>query len=241
MINTVRYMKLTNLASAIGGLALVAVLAACSSSTSGKADPKTPAGPPTTNTQQTEATGGEDHPDSGGATGNANSGCQPDVVVQFCETIDITGAATVSGTAVAIPDLDQGGGLDLTCATWVNHKPDNSDYPQFKVPNDAVDGHKLETQWGMPYQAGTAKFGATTAPSDPSYGYALSGNLTIDSKNYVVITHGTDVQSSATASYDINPDGSGKLTFDKLLAGEGTSASDAISGSISWTCVDPES
>jgi hypothetical protein len=238
MINTVRIMKLTNLASAIGGLALVAVLAACSSSSKsdGAGNPPTQ---PANNTQQQSAPA-TDGGSTGDTTGDANSACQPDVVVQFCETIDITGAVTVSGTAPANPQFDQDS-VDATCASWVNHQPENTDYPQFAVPNEAIGGHKLQAQWALPYKVGTTEFGAKTDPTAANYGYSLNADLTVDDKNYVVITHGTDVESTATGSYEINADGSGKLTFEKLLAGDGTSASNAISGSISWTCVDPQS
>ena len=228
-------MKLTTLASAIGGLALVAVLAACSSSSKsdGGGDVKTP--PPSAgNTQQ------QPPATDGGSTGDANSACQPDVVVQFCETIDITGAMTVSGTAAATPQFDQDS-VDATCASWVDHQPENTDYPRFATPNDAVGGHKLQAAWKLPYKVGTYEFGATTASGDPNYGYTLESGLTVDSKSYRVTTYGTDVKSAATGSYEIKADGSGTLTFDKLLSGDGADASDTISGSISWTCVDPQS
>jgi hypothetical protein len=217
----------------LGIVAAAAMLAACSSSS--KSDGGGVNTPPASGgtTQQQTAT-------DTGVPSDSDSACQPDVVVQFCETIDITGAMTVSGTAAAIPELEQGS-VDSTCASWVDHQPENPDYPRFATPNDAVDGHKLEAAWKLPHKAGTYEFGATTATSDPNYGYTLESGLTVDSKSYRVTTYGTDVKSAATGSYEIKADGSGTLTFDKLLSGDGADASDTISGTISWTCVDPQS
>jgi hypothetical protein len=217
----------------LGIVAAAAMLAACSSSS--KSDGGGVNTPPASGgtTQQQTAT-------DTGAPSDSDSACQPDVVVQFCETIDITGAMTVSGTAAAIPELEQGS-VDSTCASWVDHQPENPDYPRFATPNDAVDGHKLEAAWKLPYKVGTYEFGAATATGDPNYGYTLESGLTVDSKSYRVTTYGTDVKSAATGSYEIKADGSGTLTFDKLLSGDGADASDTISGTISWTCVDPQS
>jgi hypothetical protein len=228
MINTVRYMKLTNLASAIGGLALVAVLAACSSSTKGNAnDPNTPAAPPNTNALQTEATSGEVHPHSNGSTGDANSACKPDVVVQFCETIKITGAETVSGTGVGIPEFDQDGGLDLKCATWVSNQPENSDYPQLQLPTDAVDGHQLRfSPWKFPSGAGTSDIAK----------YAGVNTMSIDTKGFQDTAVDVNNTTASSGTMQINADGSGVLTFENLGGETGK-----ISGSLSWTCVDPES
>jgi len=216
----------------LGIAAAAAVLAACSSSSKSDGGGVNP--PPASGgtTQQQTAT-------DTGAPSDSNSACKPDVVVQFCETIDITGAVTVSGTAAATPQFDQNS-VDATCASWVNHQPENTDYPQFATPNDAVAGHKLQAHWKLPYKVGTYDFGATTAGVDPNLGYALESDLLVDSKSYTVQTYGTPVKSAATASYEIKGDGSGTLTFDKLLGGEGATASDTISGTISWTCVDPE-
>ena len=218
----------------LGIVAAAAMLAACSSSS--KSDGGGVNTPPASGgtTQQQTAT-------DTGAPSDSDSACQPDVVVQFCETIDITGATTVSGTAAAIPSLAfDKAGVDATCASWVDHAPENPDYPLFGTPQE-VGGHKLQAHWKLPYKVGTYDFGATTASGDPNLGYALDSNLLVDSKSYSVQSYGTDVKSAATASYEIKADGSGTLTFDKLLGGEGADASDTISGTISWTCVDPQS
>jgi len=217
----------------LGIAAAAAMLAACSSSS------KSDGGginTPFTSVGSTQQQAGTDT----GAPSDSNSACQPDVVVQFCETITVTGAKTVSGTGAAIPVFDLNK-VDSTCASWVNHQPQSSGYPYFKVPNDPVGGHSLSTQWSMPYQAGSYEFGASSAPDDKGFQYALSGGLMVDNTNYAVMTHGTTNQSKATASFEVKPDGSGTLTFDKLLNGNGEDASDTISGSITWTCVDPQS
>ncbi|HEY3715866.1 MAG TPA: hypothetical protein VGL39_15175 [Jatrophihabitantaceae bacterium] len=217
----------------LGLVAAAAMLAACSSSSkSDGGGVNTPPASGGTSQQQTAT--------DTGAPSDSDDACKPDVVVQFCETIDITGAMTVSGTAAAIPELEQGS-VDSTCASWVDHQPENPDYPRFATPNDAVDGHKLQAAWKLPYKVGTYEFGAATATGDPNYGYTLESGLTVDSKSYRVTTYGTDVKSAATGSYEIKADGSGTLTFDKLLSGDGADASDTISGTISWTCVDPQS
>ena len=144
----------------LGIVAAATVLAACSSSSkSGGTTNPPPASDGTT--QQAAAT-------DSGAPSDSTSACKPDVVVQFCETIDITGAVTVSGTAAAIPELEQGS-VDSTCASWVDHQPENTDYPQFATPNDAVDGHKILAHWKLPYKVGTYEFAATTPAGDPNF------------------------------------------------------------------------
>jgi len=134
---------------------------------------------------------------------------------------------TVKGTGVGIPEFDQDGALDLKCATWPTNQPENSDYPQFKLPTAPVDGHHLQTApWQFPSGVGSSDIAK----------YAGVNTMSIDTAGFQDTAVDVNNTTASSGSMQINADGSGSLTF-KDLAGE----TGKISGSVTWTCVDPQS
>ena len=203
---------------AVGIAAMAVALVGCSSSGGSTAAGSTA---PLLGTSSAGNGGG-----SGGASSAASSStgpCQPQYVVSFCEKIAITGAVTVNGTGSAIPEFDQDGAVNLKCASWPAYQPQNSDYPEFKVPTDPVDGHKLLMVWKFPSGVGT---------SDISK-YAGNNNLSIDDAGFQDVAVDVNNTTASSGSLQVNPDGSGSLSF-KDLAGD----AGKISGTITWTCVD---
>lgn len=161
------------------------------------------------------------------AVGSKAAGpCQPQAVVTFCEKIDITGAVTVSGTGQAIPEFDQdAAGLDLKCATWPTHTPDNPDDHTLALPNDPVDGHKLLMVWPFAAGVGTSDIAK----------YAGNNSVSIDNAGFQDVAVDVNNTTASSGSVQVNPDGSGTLSF-KDLTGE----TGKISGTVSWTCVDSQ-
>ena len=207
---------------ALGTAALAAVLAACGSSGTAKGG-GLPLPPPGTSAKQpvasdTGSTGG-----SSAAPAASDSACQPTSVITFCETINITGAFTVSGTGAGIPELDHDAGLKLTCATWANNHPENPDYPQLQVPNDPVGGHKLRLNWRFPAGAGVTDIAK----------YAGSNDISVDDKGFQDVAVDVNNTTASSGNVEVKPDGSGSLTFKDLASADGK-----VSGSITWTCVD---
>jgi len=209
---------------AVGIATLAVTLVGCSSS--GKSTGVGSTSPLAGHTSQQAAA------NSGGALGgaaastSASGPCQPQVVVTFCEKIDITGAVTVSGTGPAVPEFDQdGGGLKLKCATWPTYQPQNSDDHTLALPTDPVDGHKLLMIWPFPAGVGTTDISK----------YAGNNSISIDNAGFQDVAVDVNNTTASTGSVQVNPDGSGSLSF-KDLAGE----TGKISGTITWTCVDSQ-
>ncbi|NUR28905.1 MAG: hypothetical protein HOV83_24200 [Catenulispora sp.] len=200
--------------------------AACSSSSGTSADP----GPFATG--QSAATTAAA---PGARTSAASAECEPTYVMTFCEHITVTGAVTVSGTASAIPETDFHN-TTATCATWVGHKPQSQDYPQLRAPQAQVGGHTLQAEWKLPYEAGTVHIDRRNDSADDPHGLVEAAQLMVDNVNYRVSdSASTEHMSQATSTMTINADGSGSITFEKMI---NVDSRQTISGSITWACVD---
>jgi hypothetical protein len=209
---------------AVGAAALAVALVGCGSSgksTVGLNSPVLGNSTKTDTNTNTDTSGG---PGSGPAASSASGPCQPDIVVIFCEKIDITGAVTVSGTASGIPEFDQQApGIYQKCTTFQHYTPVGDDYPRIQFPTAPLDGHKLQMFWKFPIAVGTSDIAK----------YAGGNYMTVDGNGFQ--DTGVDVNDPVASSgtMQINADGSGTLTF-KDLAGD----SGKIAGTITWTCVD---
>jgi len=160
------------------------------------------------------------------ASSSAAGPCQKQFVVSFCEKIDITGAVTVSGTASAIPEFDQdAAGLKQTCATWPTYQPQNTDDHRLALPTDPVDGHKLQMIWQFPAGVGTTDISK----------YAGTNGINVDNAGFQDVAVDVDNATASTGSVQVNPDGSGLLSFKDLTGDTGK-----ISGTVTWTCVDSQ-
>jgi hypothetical protein len=190
-------------------------------------------------------TGAQSQPGSGHAgsasippkagSGSGNKDCPPPVIgIDFCETFAITGAVSITGTAAATPEFSDTATSNVNCADWVGHQPDSSDYPQLRAPIDPVGGHTLQTQWKLPYQAGTYQ----VSHNHDVDGLALNGALSIDNTQYsVTAAASSDSISTASATIVVKSNGAGSISFDKLINVE---TKGTISGKITWTCVDAQ-
>ncbi|WP_194915472.1 hypothetical protein [Catenulispora rubra] len=208
----------------VGVVVMAATLAGCGSS--GKS---TGVGLPPLSGHTSQQAGATSGGLLGGAAASSSSAagpCQKQVVVTFCEKIDITGAMTVSGTAAAIPEFDQGAaGLKQTCATWPTYQPQNPDDHTLALPTDPVDGHKLLMVWPFPAGVGTTDISK----------YAGTNSISVDNAGFQDVAVDVNNTTASSGSVQVNPDGSGSLSF-KDLAGE----TGKISGTITWTCVDSQ-
>ena len=152
---------------------------------------------------------------STGATPGASGACHPDVTPQICVTVRITGTKTAAGTgqttAPAPPEADP----SWTCARLAaNTAGDDRDLGD-TVPS--VGGHAV--QWDAPIGD---KPGTGTYPLSRTGTYVDVDGVGFDAE------HGT-------ANLTLRPDYSASFTFANLSSDAGT-----ISGSISWTCLDPQ-
>jgi hypothetical protein len=188
---------------------VLAAVAGCSSDTGG---PATSADSGGGNSADSVADSGTGSGDSGGGCGSGSG---------FCITVDITGSATVQGTAQS---LNLG-----TCA-------------------DYAKGGSADGSLQLPGLLGEEIGGQEVSAVNEIREYAGPGTYEKDDLKSVAgvidVSIGTTPYQPAddtTAQAVINADGSGSFTFTGLEEGEQgnpTAPKGAISGTFTWTCSD---
>jgi hypothetical protein len=146
----------------------------------------------------------------------------------LCTTIDVTGAVTLHGTFNA--GLNGGDRLIETCAEYVKGDTDKARLSLPIALGVTVDGHNL----GIANRVSKNYAGPRTYERKELGALDGGVHVDIDHKSY-------QINDSATATAEISPDGSGKLTFTNLR--EATNSSDSspkgtINGNYTWTCHD---
>jgi hypothetical protein len=139
----------------------------------------------------------------------------------FCITVDITGAATVQGTAQA---LNLG-----TCADFAKGESPGGDLQLPGLLGEEIGGKKVSAVNEIREYAGPGTYEKDVIRS---VGGAI--DVSIDTTPY-------QLADETTAQAVINEDGSGSFTFANLKEGEQgnpTTPKGMISGSYSWTCTD---
>jgi len=160
-----------------------------------------------------------------GASSHATAagGCAPDVVARICLTAAITGKASVTGSAQTTAPAPPEAEPDWTCAklaTFVNGDTD------LGASANSVGGHALQWDGTVPGFHGPGT-------------YSLSGTefyVTVDGVGYSAAKSEL-LQSDPSASVTIDPHFAVHISFTDL---QGQTTADRISGSLNWTCVDPE-
>ena len=183
--------------------AVLAAVAGCSAPTAGSAP----------------AAAGADTADAavGGSDGSGACGSESG----FCITVDITGAATVQGTAEA---LNLG-----TCADFAKGESPGGDLQLPGLLGEEIGGKQVSAFNEIREYAGPG-----TYEKDVIRSVAGVIDVSIDTTPY-------QLADETTAQAVINADGSGSFTFADLKEGEQgnpTTAKGMISGSYTWTCTD---
>ncbi|MEU4163454.1 hypothetical protein [Actinoplanes sp. NPDC026670] len=143
-------------------------------------------------------------------------------------TFDITGAKTFSGTTTALAPSGGAHFLEF-CDEYAKGTADKQ-YMAAGLLDGPVDGHKITMEMWIADYAGPG-----TYPKDQLVAPGSRPSIAIDNTVY-----GTWPDSTASkATTDGN--GGGTWTFKKLAkTGEGGLPGAAISGTVSWTCQEPE-
>lgn len=156
-----------------------------------------------------------DQGDAGEVANEAPGGCAPQQVVSLCQTYELSGALTATDTVVAIPttgsltDASEG----FSCATLAS----NSDGFAF-APLDGeparIGGEDLPVYFAAEGYAGPGEYelgpGASIGQFVPGQG--------------------------SRPTIEVEADGSGKIALDSFTS---PTPGEELTGTISWTCVDP--
>ena len=227
-------------------LGLLAAVAACGDSkdtvapTPGAQGTPGPTGTPITpgdsETPETPGTmtgtpGGNDTPESpdGPSTpgaGGLPAACIPQSSLAICLTFDFKGATTLKGSNWAFAGVDDPGLPDSTCAEY-GASILKSKQVGLKHLSKVIDSHLIEAQFDTTWPP--AKSGIVDYPA--------TGSIRIDDVAYEARN------SNTTGMLELQPNGSGKYTLNKLVhtGGGDTNGTGSISGTITWTCMEPKS
>lgn len=165
----------------------------------------------------TPSSGSGDQVDAGAAADEASGGCEPQEVVSLCQTYELSGAMTAKDTVIAIPttgsltDASEG----FSCA---------------KLASNA-DGFAFAPLDGEPARIGSEDLPAYFAAE----GYAGPGEYELGPGASI----GPFVPGlGSRPTIEVAADGSGKITVDSFTS---PAPGEELTGTISWTCVDPSS
>jgi hypothetical protein len=226
-------------------LGLLAAVAACGDSkdavapTPGVQGTPGPTGTPSTPGdsetpgETTGTPGGSDTPGDSGTPDGPNTpgaGGLPAACIQqsslaICLTFDFKGSTTLKGSNWAFAGVDEPGLPDSTCAEY-GASILKSKQVGVKHLSKVFDSHLIEAQFDTTWPP--AKSGIVDYPA--------TGSIRIDDVAYEARN------SNTTGMLELQPNGSGKYTLNKLVHtgggdGDGTGS---ISGTISWTCMEPK-
>jgi hypothetical protein len=189
--------------------------------------------PETTDTPgtMTGTPGGNDTPESpdGPSTpgaGGLPAACIPQSSLAICLTFDFKGATTLKGSNWAFAGVDDPGLPDSTCAEY-GASILKSKQVGLKHLSKVIDSHLIEAQFDTTWPP--AKSGIVDYPA--------TGSIRIDDVAYEARN------SNTTGMLELQPNGSGKYTLNKLVhtGGGDTNGTGSISGTITWTCMEPKS
>jgi hypothetical protein len=158
-----------------------------------------------------------------GAGAGLPAGCTPQSAVAICLTFDFTGSTTLKGSfwayaAVQDPELP-----DSTCAEYGASMLKSTEVG-IPMVSKVIGSKLIETQFDTAWPP--AKPGIVDNPA--------TGSIRIDDVAYEARN------SNTTGKLELQPDGSGKYTLNKLVHTDGgdTDVSGSISGTLSWTCME---
>jgi hypothetical protein len=201
-------------------LGLLAAVAACGDKADTAAQPGTPGVQGTPGDTGTPGDSG-----TPGAAAGLPMGCTQQSALAICLTFDFKGSTTLNGSfwayaGVKDPDLP-----DSTCA----------EYGASTLKSTAVGLPMVSKVIGS--RLVEAQFDTSWPPANPGIvDYPATGAIRIDDVAYEARN------SNTTGKLELQPDGSGKYTLNKLVHTDGgdTDVSGSISGTLSWTCMEPK-
>ncbi|MEU0090896.1 hypothetical protein [Kribbella sp. NPDC006257] len=192
-------------------------------------DPETPITPDDSETPGTP-TGTPGSNDTPGESGTPGAGglpaaCIPQSSLAICLTFDFKGSTTLKGSNWAFAGVDDPGLPDSTCAEY-GASILKSKQVGLKHLSKVIGSHLIEAQFDTawpPARSGIVDYPAT-------------GSIRIDDVAYEARN------SNTTGMLELQPNGSGKYTLNKLVhtGGGDTNGTGSISGTITWTCMEPK-
>lgn len=194
-------------------------------------DPETPNTPGDAETPGTTGTpggsdtpGAPDDPTTPGA-GGLPAACIPQSSLAICLTFAFKGSTTLKGSNWAFAGVDDPGLPDSTCAEY-GASILKSKQVGLKHLSKVIDSHLIEAQFDTTWPP--AKSGIVDYPA--------TGSIRIDDVAYEARN------SNTTGMLELQPNGSGKYTLNKLVhtGGGDTDGTGSISGTITWTCMEPK-
>jgi hypothetical protein len=161
----------------------------------------------------------------GGSQETLPKECTAQTVLALCVTFDFKGAATIKGSNWVYAEVK---GSDLPDSTCAEYGPSTLSSTEVGLPHltKVIGSQEVEAQFDTTWPP--AKTGVVDYPA--------TGLIRVEGVAYEARN------SNTTGKLDLNPDGSGKYTLNKLVHTDGGDADvdGSISGTISWTCLDPK-
>jgi hypothetical protein len=158
---------------------------------------------------------------SGGAADAGGDDAEPALKI----SVDLTGATTLHGEASSLLlPFDQSGHQPADCAEYARGATDSGGQPMIQLPSvisaAPMDGHQvLFTNQLEPYH-GPGRYTA-----EAFEGQGGGATVEIDGKAFAK-------DSSSVADTEVQPDGSGTVTFSDFRQDDGST----LSGTVRWTC-----
>ncbi len=146
---------------------------------------------------------------------STGSGCHPDITPQICVTVAITGARTVAGTGQTTAPVPADASPKTTCAQLASWN--DTEYDLGGSLTD-VAGHTVQWDEDLGSFHGPARYDLTRS------GFYV----TVDGTGFTAYH---DRAASVTVAHD----DAVTYQFDRLTSDSGT-----ISGTLRWTCLDPQ-
>jgi hypothetical protein len=220
-------------------LGLLAAVAACGDKADTAAQPGTPGvqGTPGTpgDTETPIDSGTPGDPETPGSTGTPGdagtpgvgaglpAGCTPQSALTICLTFDFKGATTLNGSFWAFAGVKDPDLPDSTCAEY-GASTLKSTQVGLPLVSKVIGSRLVEAQ-----------FDTAWPPAKPGIvDYPAAGSIRIDDVAYEARN------SNTTGKLELQPDGSGKYTLNKLVHTDGGDAdgTGSISGTLTWTCME---
>lgn len=183
---------------------------------------ETPGGPETPGDSETP--GESETP--GGSQGPLPAECLAQPVTSLCLTFDFRGSTQLKGSNWVYAGVKDTNLPDGTCTEYGSSMLAST---EVGLPNvhKVIGNQEVEARFDSTWPP--AKTGIVTYPAT---GLVRVNGVAYETRN-----------NNTTGKLELQPDGSGKYTLNKLVHTEGgdTDVIGSISGTISWTCMEPKS
>lgn len=153
-------------------------------------------------------------PRTGSSRVAADGACRPDIVPTICVTLHVTGAVTVSGTAATTAPAPPDAGPKTSCHQLATAS--GSTERDLGGGIAALAGHRIAWDEDLGHWSGPGRYDVSRSDF----------YLSIDASSFMAYR--------SSASITVGADFATTYTFTDLRSDAGT-----ISGTLSWTCLDP--